>query len=291
MMMSCFKTDHNKVSRFDYSQNGVAPPYELGDILIDPLGEVTVIIQGFGVEDSEYRGDMNGVQPYVGSRYATLSEIKATRPDLQVTQKNINMNFFNPLTGEVYPHQKNSYDVFFEEDILVIDSIALIDNMVGNLASPYWGQGFINNTPFVVFKIGQFCPSHKEDTTKIILLHPKYIPAMYWFSKLGENEKNNIKTLIVNNQVLNLGGYDERTVNSFSSFLWVFENQCFLNIEMAKMAVNYGYKITHISFPYEAFISLENNEIVFHNHEVCSPVIWWEDYNGILFNNNWKIVK
>lgn len=81
--------DHKSFQAFNYTQKGVAAPFSLGDVVIDPLGEVSVIIQGFGEDDCEYRGDMNGVQTYEGTRHATKEEIINLRIDIwNYIQKN-----------------------------------------------------------------------------------------------------------------------------------------------------------------------------------------------------------
>lgn len=87
--MNIYNVNPQDFQSFHYTQQGVTAPFSLGDVVIDPLGGVSVIIQGFGIDDSDYRGDMNGVQSYEGTRHATKEEIINLRIDIwNYIQKN-----------------------------------------------------------------------------------------------------------------------------------------------------------------------------------------------------------
>jgi hypothetical protein len=71
--------NHREFACFDYEQeeNEI---YKLGDIIIDRLGEIGVIIQTFS--NDEIRADMNGMDSVCNIRPATKYEINELRPEL-----------------------------------------------------------------------------------------------------------------------------------------------------------------------------------------------------------------
>ncbi len=108
-----YNVDAKDFQCFEYTQEGVAPPFSLGDVVIDTLGDVSVIIQGFGVDDTEYSGDMNGVQSYEGTRYATKEEIINLRIDLWnyiLNKKNEQLIYINKIIAEFMGYNVIQYN-------------------------------------------------------------------------------------------------------------------------------------------------------------------------------------
>lgn len=152
--------NYKELSLIDYHQQGVAAPFSLGDVVIDPLGDVSVIIKGFGEDDSDYRGDMNGVQPYEGTRHATKEEIMCTRPS--ILEKGYNV-FFEDQKGhlEVFKDEANKALLF-----LTCDEYYIADRLLSK-ASSTWG-GYVKEEYTVI----EVCSPPTKDSKGLIIIAP-----------------------------------------------------------------------------------------------------------------------
>lgn len=75
--------NYKKFQSFPYeSVEGPFTEFELGDVVIDPQGDVAVVIQNYNDDWGEVRTDVNGNVYEEDCRLATLEEVKNIRPEL-----------------------------------------------------------------------------------------------------------------------------------------------------------------------------------------------------------------
>lgn len=83
---------------FDYDQHGLKRNH-LGTVVINADNEINVIIQGFGEEENDFRGDKSGVECFSYNSLATAQDILDHRPELLPYLKTQKVIAINPETG------------------------------------------------------------------------------------------------------------------------------------------------------------------------------------------------
>ena len=81
--MKILEENIEKYQGFEYEQFGLPSPYKLGNIMYSKKHDnITVIIQGFGENEGDFRGDQNGVESFTDVRLASIEEILKHREQL-----------------------------------------------------------------------------------------------------------------------------------------------------------------------------------------------------------------
>lgn len=169
-----------------------------------------------------------------------------------------------------------------DASVTIIHDMNILDELYTNPMK--WKQGLFICDSFTAYTI------EAED---VIVVHPKYTPALLKWNSMDDSEKRNYIISLMSHQVLNQGGYKETTIDNikFSEIIWIFENAMVMSKHLAIMAMKGGYKCTRKNSIEGEWITIENN-IVINQDGYKTPLNDFLIYTkGRSYDTNWQIYK